>query len=195
MKMKPLIAEKAKEQQGTRTDISQKSVKSRDTKKELAAIAGVSHDTIHKVEAIQNSGDPELIRQVKDGKTTINRAYQVVKGIDPGKPKTPAQMHRERVDKAQEEHEQFKQQKQKVVDFSDISKDKDNRRVIAKSLYSDLLNIGKKIEDVSIRSKKKAIDIPAMSAMLTHEERELLLNMIGVWRSQLGQIAMEVVQD
>ena len=193
LKMKPLIAEKAKEQQGTRTDISQKSVKSRDTQKELAAIAGVSHDTIHKVETIQNSGDPELIRQVKDGKTTINRAYQVVKGIDPGKPKTPAQMHKERVDKAQEEHEQFKQQK--VVDFSDISKDKDNRRVIAKSLYSDLLNIGKKIEDVSIRSKEKAIDIPAMSAMLTHEERELLLNMIGVWRSQLAQIAMEVVQD
>lgn len=40
-----LIAKKAKETQGTRTDISQKSVKSHDTQKELAKIAGVSHDT------------------------------------------------------------------------------------------------------------------------------------------------------
>lgn len=53
LKLKPVIAEKAKEQQGTRTDISQKSVKSHDTQKELAKVAGVSHDTIHKVEPIR----------------------------------------------------------------------------------------------------------------------------------------------
>lgn len=46
LKLKPVIAEKAKEQQGTRTDISQKSVKSHDTQKELAKVAGVSHDKI-----------------------------------------------------------------------------------------------------------------------------------------------------
>ena len=55
LKLKPIIAEKAKESQGTRTDICQKSDKSIDTKKELAKVAGVSHDTIHKVETIQNS--------------------------------------------------------------------------------------------------------------------------------------------
>jgi hypothetical protein len=177
----------------TRTDICQKSDKSIDTKKELAKTAGVSHDTIHKVETIQNSGDQKLIDDVRSGVTTINRAYQVVKGIDPIKTKSPAQMHKERIDKAQEEHEQFQQQK--VVDFSDIAKDKDNRRMIAKNLYSELLGIGKKIEDVSIRSKEKTVDIPAMSAMLTHEERTLLLDMIGVWRTQLMQIAQEVIQD
>ena len=57
LKLKPIIAEKAKANQGTRTDICQKSDKSIDTKKELAKTAGVSHDTIHKVETIQNSGD------------------------------------------------------------------------------------------------------------------------------------------
>jgi hypothetical protein len=33
------------ENQGTRTDLSQKSVKGIDTQKEAAALAGVSHDT------------------------------------------------------------------------------------------------------------------------------------------------------
>jgi len=195
LKLKPLIAEKAKEKQSEAGGaVRQKSDKAVvDTKKELAKVAGVSHDTIHKVETIQNSGDQKLINDVRSGETTINRAYQVVKGIDPIKTKSPAQMHKERIDKAQEEHEQFQQQK--VVDFSDIAKDKDNRRMIAKNLYSELLGIGKKIEDVSIRSKEKAVDIPAMSAMLTHEERTLLLDMIGVWRTQLMQIAQEVIQD
>ena len=40
--LKPVIAEKAKENQGTRNDICQKSDKSIDTKKEIAKAAGVS---------------------------------------------------------------------------------------------------------------------------------------------------------
>jgi len=46
LKRKHIIAAKAKENQGVRTDISQNSVKSVDTQKELAKIAGMSHDTI-----------------------------------------------------------------------------------------------------------------------------------------------------
>lgn len=50
-----MIAEKAKEQQ-IRKSVSQKSVEQKpiDTQKELAKVAGVSHDTIHKVEVIQD---------------------------------------------------------------------------------------------------------------------------------------------
>jgi len=56
LKLKPLIQAEAKRNQGTRTDICQKSDKSIDTKKELAKAAGVSHDTIHKVETIEAKG-------------------------------------------------------------------------------------------------------------------------------------------
>lgn len=156
---------------------------------ELAKIAGVSHDTIHKVEVIKNSGDKELIRQVRDGETTINRAYMTVKGIEPHD-KSMRQMKQEQLKQAKQEHADFQQQK--VVDFSDIAKDKENRKRIAKSLYSELLGLGKRIEEVSIRNKEKDIDIKGMSAMLTHEERKLLLDMIGIWRTQLTQIAQEV---
>jgi len=189
LKLKPIVQAEAKKRQGTRTDkgnIPQKSAESRD---ELAKVAGVSHDTIHKVEVIKNSGDKELIRQVRDGETTINRAYMTVKGIEPHD-KSMRQMKQEQLEQAKQEHAEFQQQK--VVDFSDIAKDKENRKRIAKSLYSELLGIGKRIEDVSIRNKEKDIDIKGMSAMLTHEERKLLLDMIGIWRTQLTQIAQEV---
>lgn len=190
LKMKPLIANKAKENQGTRTDISQKSVKSHDTQKELASIAGVSHDTIHKVEAIKNSGDKELIRQVRDGETTINKAYQVIKGTEL-KTKTPTQMRKERIQKAQEEHEDFQQQK--VVDFSDIAKDKKNRQTIAREVYTRLLSIGSKIEAVSIESENGDLDLKAVGKELTLDERKILLDMIGIWRQQLTKIAEEVI--
>ena len=61
MKLKPVIAEKAKERQGARNDlvnIPQKSAGS-DTRDELARAAGVSHDTITKVEKIERQAAPE----------------------------------------------------------------------------------------------------------------------------------------
>jgi hypothetical protein len=191
LKLKPIIAEKAKENQANHTEQGyQKSDKPVTTSKELAKVAGVSHDTIHKVETIQNSGDKELIRQVRGGETTINRAYQAVKGIDPIKTKTPAQMHKERIDKAREEHEQFQQQK--VIGFSDISKDKENRRALAKETYKKLLSIGSKIEEISIQSEAGDIDLKAVGKELSHEEKKMLLDMIGVWRQQLTKIGKEV---
>ena len=50
-KMKPIIAEKAKENERLGGKGSQKSADLKmDTREELAKIAGVSHDTIHKKE-------------------------------------------------------------------------------------------------------------------------------------------------
>ena len=51
LKLKPALAEQAKENERLGGKGSQKSVNHKtDTQKELARIAGVSHDTIHKVE-------------------------------------------------------------------------------------------------------------------------------------------------
>ncbi len=79
LRLKPVIAERAKENQGKRTDISQNSVKSLDTQKELATVAGVSHDTIAKVEKIEAVARPEIKEQLKTGSISINQAYQAVK--------------------------------------------------------------------------------------------------------------------
>lgn len=57
-----MIAKKAKEQQGARTDICQNSDKSIvdaiDTKREIARIAGVSHDTVARVPSMAAAALP-----------------------------------------------------------------------------------------------------------------------------------------
>ena len=80
LRLKPVIAERAKEHQGERTDICQKSDRSSiDTKRELAKAAGVSHDTIAKVERIEEKAAPEVKEQLRKGELSINQAYQTVR--------------------------------------------------------------------------------------------------------------------
>ena len=50
-----------------------------DTKKEIAKVAGVSHDTIAKVEKIQAKATPEIKKAVKSGEMSINQAYQATR--------------------------------------------------------------------------------------------------------------------
>lgn len=84
LRLKPVIAEKAKENLVTHTECGyqgcQKSDKAEiDTKKELAKVAGVSHDTIAKVEKIEAKAKPEVKSAVQAGSISINQAYQAVK--------------------------------------------------------------------------------------------------------------------
>ena len=81
LRLKPVIAEKAKAQQ-VRTEenrVCQISDKQAiDTKKELAKAAGVSHDTIVKVEKIEAIATPEVKEQLRKGEMSINQAYQSI---------------------------------------------------------------------------------------------------------------------
>ena len=192
LRLKPAIAEKAKDKQSEAGGaVRQKSDKAVvDTKKELAKVAGVSHDTIHKVETIQNSGDQKLIDGVRSGETSINRAYQVVKGTEI-KTKPPAQAKREYLETAHNEHEQFKEKK--VVTLEDIKADKDNRHTLARDQYMKLLNMGKKIEEVGMSIQEGDFDIYTMAKELSFEERKTLLDLIGFWRKELSLIAQTMV--
>lgn len=63
LKLKPEIEKKAKENQIRTSEnrVCQKSDKQKiDTKKELAKIASVSHDTIHKVQVIEEKAPEEV---------------------------------------------------------------------------------------------------------------------------------------
>jgi N6-adenosine-specific RNA methylase IME4 len=63
--------------------ISDKTVESVDTKKELAKIAGVSHDTIHKIETIKENTPGEALKELEEeinsGNVSINQAYKFTK--------------------------------------------------------------------------------------------------------------------
>lgn len=196
LKLKPIITEQAKKQQARTSENRVRQISDKqeiDTKKELAKVAGVSHDTIHKVEVIQNSGDKKLIEDVRNGETSINKAYQTVKGIDPVKPKTPAQMKREHFEKAKEEHEAF--QSQKIVGVSEIAKDKENRKKIAEALRLSLLGLGKPIENFFTRMAEGEVDMKAFRKELSDKEADQIIEMIAIWRHDLYLISQEVIGD
>jgi N6-adenosine-specific RNA methylase IME4/DNA-binding XRE family transcriptional regulator len=92
LRLKDLFAEKAKENiskvvsesnQIRSNPTLQKSanlkIKKIDTREELAKIAGVSHDTIHKVETIENKATPEIKAKLQTQEYSINQAYKEIK--------------------------------------------------------------------------------------------------------------------
>ena len=85
LKLKPVFSSKAKIRQGSRTDFYQKSDKScppSNTLGELAKIAGVSHDTIHKVEIIEAEASPEIKANIRAGVLSINAAYKKIRPVE-----------------------------------------------------------------------------------------------------------------
>ena len=79
-----MIAEKAKEKQAEyhgnqyESGLSQKSAevqKPIETREELAKVAGVSHDTIAKVEKIERKAPEAVKKQLRTGEISINKAY------------------------------------------------------------------------------------------------------------------------
>ena len=81
LKLKPAIAAKAKARQVEAGGaIPQKSAKPPiETRQELATVAGVSHDTIAKVEKINAEAPPEIIAALRAGSLSIHAAYMAVK--------------------------------------------------------------------------------------------------------------------
>lgn len=92
LKLKPVFEEKAKEnvskvvaQNNTEREKPdfQKSekveYKTINTTKELSKIANVSHDTIAKVQKIEEKATPEVKEQLSKGEVSINQAYKEIK--------------------------------------------------------------------------------------------------------------------
>lgn len=80
LRLKPVIAERAKENQRMAGGaVPQKSAEAVETRQELAKAAGVSHDTIAKVEKIEAVATPEVKEQLRKGDMSINQAYNAIK--------------------------------------------------------------------------------------------------------------------
>lgn len=94
LKLKPVIAEMAKKnvlatQKNESASAYQKSDKQIVTNKEVGRIAEVSHDTIHKVDVIENSGNDDIKNKVRNKEMSIDKAYREVKGLPPKKKSQP----------------------------------------------------------------------------------------------------------
>ena len=116
--------ESYKENVGRPSKLSQKSDTIKiDTKKELAKVANVSHDTIAKVKVIEAKATPEVKAQLSTGEVSINQAYQEIKKEE----------KKEQQEVKKQEYEQRVETVTKNEFKVDIFKTKEKFRVI----YSD----------------------------------------------------------
>lgn len=83
LQLKPIFEARAKENlslsHGRGQKGSQKSVNLFDTQKEIAKIAGVSHDTVAKVEHIEKEAPEPIKRAARAGDISVNAAYRLTK--------------------------------------------------------------------------------------------------------------------
>lgn len=192
LKLKPIIAEQAKERQvqGGRGEVVQKSAQAK-TRDELAKIASVSHDTIHKVETIENSGNELVRQQAKSGEISINKAYNIVTDkVD----KSPKQLQTEYMNEIRERHEDFeiKKQESKVVSFGETVRDKDDQKEIASETWSRLMRMGRGIDAITGAISDREINLEIMVSNLEEERSEQLKVALTRWIKKLSTIYREV---
>jgi len=98
LKMKPVLAEKARERMKAGGNPMQNSAQGGAVRDEVAKLAGVSHDTISKVEEIEATAPDAIKAKVQSGEMSINAAHKSLKTpkdkpgaeITPAKPKPDA---------------------------------------------------------------------------------------------------------
>ena len=197
LKLKPMIAEKAKEKETERKTTYQKSEKSNlpkvDTTKELAKVAGVSHDTIHKVETIDNSDNEEIKQAVRSGEISINQGYRQIKASEIPPQKTVRQKQNEELHEARERHAEFKEKKaDNVVSIQDIQQDREDRKTIAENLYNDLLSVTTKT--YWLGAVNTSADFDALADIVPEDSKKRLVDRVRKMMTVLGKV-LEVLNE
>ncbi len=83
LQLEPLIAKQAKaNQRAGGGAVRQNSDNPVDTKRELARVAGLSHDSIARAKRIDAEADDATKERLRAGDTTINREYQRIVGVE-----------------------------------------------------------------------------------------------------------------
>lgn len=144
LKLKPMIAEKAKEQQ-IRKSVPQKSAEQKpiDTREELAKVAGVSHDTINRVEYIQNNASDQVKEKCKEGVLSINQAYLMTKGVEH---ETRQKREAAELREAEKRHKELAEQKAEgVVSIDAVRQDKADSVLIFNDFKEDIRLMGNKV--------------------------------------------------
>ena len=126
----------------------------------IAKELGVSGRQVDKLHEINEKASDTTKQLVREGKLSINQAYNSVheKRPDP-------------VKQARKEREEFKEKKQEsVVSFKDVQINKINQDIIEKDLYQKMLKLIGDIEAFGMLTKKS--ELQTMLNAQTREERE-----------------------
>lgn len=145
LRLKDNISARVKEKEHERKTTCQISDKSYDTKKEIAQVAGVSHDTIHKVETILDKGSPEMQEKCRSGEMSVNAAYGMIKAAEQ---ETKRQKEAADLRAAEHRHEDFTEQKNEgVINLEDAKQDQEDTKLIYQSFREKVRLAGNPIYD------------------------------------------------
>lgn len=156
LKLKPLIQEKAKEKETERKTTYQKSEKSNmptvNTTKELAKAAGVSHDTIHKVEKIEAEASEKTKQAIRNGDISINHAFNNL----------PSQRNKDIVKEAkrqaQKEHLEYLEEKASgTVSIESAKKEKSNMHLLSLEASTQIHKIVRSVMELPLIASDDAI--------------------------------------
>ena len=144
LKLKPVIAQQAKQNQvDAGGAVHQKSDKAVNTNKELAYVAGVSHDTIHKVETILEKGTPKMQELCQKGEMSVNAAYSMIKGAER---ETRQKREAAELREAEKRHKELAEQKAEgVVSIDAVRQDKEDSVLIFNGFKEDIRLMGNKV--------------------------------------------------
>ena len=157
LQFEEIIKKQAKRNEKLGGKGSQKSVNQKiDTQKELAKIAEVSHDTIHKVKVIQEKAPAEVKQALKKDELSINRAYS---NILASEHETKQQEAARELREAKKRHEEYFESKADgIVSFSEAKQDKEDSKLISKDFCKYFYDKGYGIDLISVEIKNKGLD-------------------------------------
>lgn len=150
LELESLFKEKAKEKEHIRkttSQISDQSFPEISTKKELAKVASVSHDTIAKVKVIQEKAPEEVKAKLQTGEVSINQAYKEIK----------------KEEKKEERLQKIEEVKQKIEAENIIQPNKKYHVIAIDPPWSYKEKGGFSSEDYNSESNRGAVDYPVMN--------------------------------
>lgn len=148
-------------------NFSQNSVKSLqpiDTQKELARTAGVSHDTIHKVEKIKEKAIPEVIEAARSGDVSISAASTISE--------LPEEEQKEIIQKPKKERQQAvkgvrKNKKPQLPPIATVEPDYKKREIVSESFKKTYEAFEREV----LNAKFNKWQTTSKEAVLAHLER------------------------
>lgn len=171
-KLKPALVKEAKRNSlaNLKNSESQKSDARGRTDEKIGKMAGVSRDTVRKVEHILDKGSEETKAAARSGQISVNEAYKrTVKENEPPKPDIPT---------IEEEHAAFIEKKKTapVVTMDEIEIDKTNQRIIALDTVLAINKAAEKMEAFMLDKRTNSLaKVKERIGSLTSEEKQDLL--------------------
>jgi len=150
LELEEVFSKKAKEKERIRKTTSQKSDESLQevsTKKELAKVASVSHDTISKVKKIQEKAPQEVKAKLATGEVSINAAYKEIK----------------KEEKKEERDKKIQEVKQKIETENLTTLDKKYHVIAIDPPWAYNEKGGFSSDDYDAQNNRGAVDYPTMT--------------------------------